>query len=250
MSLLVLGTGLWHMRTSQVGTGDKWLQKLTKTIDTTFHDLSAMQPMDEPVVRPWDTMDWTRSDMIHDGDLHPTSPARRQIAPHLPIADATIFVPVSELIDSMLTPWRLRATTNARSLVANAKLHEKMANAHPLPPLVVPWSLQKMAVQNESIDGMHWTPKMNDEQIELLLGWRCNDVLDTVPNGSCCKRYSWATPVQGLVLLLLAVMGPLALLRSRIGESASANGLTGQVRCPASPSFLPHLSPGPSPTLV
>jgi hypothetical protein len=105
----------------------------------------------------------------------------------------------------------------------NADILARLAHPDP-PPIVVPTVFNEMQPEEETSDGLHFSDKIMDHQAQILLGWRCNDVLKDEglsSQGSCCRRYRWVRPVQGALVLLLAVWAPVGvLLGSRIGTSA------------------------------
>ncbi|ORX37217.1 10 TM acyl transferase domain found in Cas1p-domain-containing protein [Kockovaella imperatae] len=223
-SLLVLGSGLWYLRYPESGGLGAW----GLMVHDTFERLKTHQGSPTiPLVNPWDSMNiqsgFSFPGLLPEFGSQPSkSPLRtRQSTSQFAIADAVVFLPVTEPIESKLSEERAQTILDTDVEAMNADLYARLTHPNP-PPLVIPSVFNKMLVEAETKDGLHFSNKITNYQAEILLGWRCNDVMrDTTSPGLCCSRYPWIRPIQGMLLLLLAVWPPLGLyLAPRLSSSS------------------------------
>lgn len=224
-AMLVIGSGLWYLRNPGSGGLSAW----TEMIESTFDALKIAQGSpSSPLQNPWDTLN-ARSNSFGMLPSHAgaalNGPAKRQLLKpsSIPFAlsDSVIFLPVVDAIQSRLSPSRAETIQHTDIEAMNADLSARLAHPDP-PPIVIPTVFNEMLPEEETSDGLHFSDKIMDQQAQILLGWRCNDVLKDEglsSQGSCCRRYRWVRPVQGLLVLALAVWAPVGLvLGSRIGK--------------------------------
>ncbi|ORX39947.1 10 TM acyl transferase domain found in Cas1p-domain-containing protein [Kockovaella imperatae] len=260
VSLLVISSGLHQMRL----LGDQWMTRWAEEVDNVFCNLTSIQGSPgRPLINPWDATTFQVEsgtfedpgvdlglpsvsgpivELIEQPDmtLEPVDVSdtdsiyghgsnrriARSVVPSFPIADATIFMPTVDPVERMLTNGRGKTLRHARARKMHAHLAKIMSRPDPA-PIAVSWATLAMAHEDESIDGIHHTNAMADRQAEVLLGWRCNDVIrQGTPSGTCCKRYNWVTPVQGILLLILALYGPLGtVLKQHLAPTSRLSAL-------------------------
>lgn len=223
-ALLVMGSGLWYLRNPDSGGLSAW----GEMIHSTFESFKIAQGSpSSPLQNPWDTLN-ARSGLFgssHAGSVldHSKRQLLKPSSTSFSLSDAIIFLPVVDAVQSRLSPARAQSIQHTDIEAMNADLLARLAHPDP-PPIVLPTVFNEMLPEEETTDGLHFSDKIMDQQAQILLGWRCNDVLKesgASPQGACCKRYRWVRPMQGLLVLLLAVWAPMGVvLGSRLGESS------------------------------
>ena len=248
-SLLVLGSGLWYLRNPGSGGLGAW----GSMIHDTFENLKSRQGSPNfPLVHPWDSMNVQSSfslpGLLPEPDVGSSpSPARlrtRQIQTDFAIADAVVFLPVVDPVLSKLSPARAESILHTDVEAMNADLYARLTHPDP-PPVIIPSVFNKLLLDSETEDGLHFSDKITNKQAELLLGWRCNDVMrHEVAAGACCARYDWARPLQAIFILLLGVWAPIGMLLAPLLRESADEVIADTLLAANSPihNYLPSKS--------
>lgn len=99
------------------------------------------------------------------------------------VADQVILLPLTPVVEPLLTAERAATLSNTAISEFNALLKQKEAH-HGLPSAVeVPWAWNLMLGQDatdaadQTLDGLHYSDLITGQQAQVLVNLRCNDFL-------------------------------------------------------------------------
>lgn len=141
-----------------------------------------------------------------------------------PIADEVILLPVENAIESRLSPERAATVHGEDIQKMNDRITTRLVAAAfekgPAPGasgggLAVPRAFNKVieGLDDETVDGLHFSDTVSKVQASILLNLRCNDALPKkFPfDKTCCFQYPSPNWVQALLLVFLVGYAPLGL---------------------------------------
>ncbi|GAA6061542.1 hypothetical protein JCM10212_002749 [Sporobolomyces blumeae] len=185
-TLAVIGSGIWYLRHAESGGISAWNRKM----DEVFKAANPSLP---------------------------------------PVADELILLPVENAIESRLSPERAATVRLDDIRTMNAGLDERIRKAaheakgtttrndksRSRPVLAVPRSFNKLiaGLEDETVDGLHFSDSVSKVQASILLNLRCNDVMPKqFPfDKTCCFQYPGPNWVQLVLLLVLLAWAPAGL---------------------------------------
>lgn len=189
-SLLVLGSGLWHLHYAETSGGvasweanmDHFFQTIT-TSSNTPADVVVVLPVPEVVSSK---LSPERASTMHSSDIHAMN---------------------SDLFH------RINPSGGSLHLFTGKRV----------PPIALPLAFNEMLDASDTDDGLHFTDALVKVQANILLNLRCNDVLPKkFPfDKTCCRTYPWPSFPQTLILVVLAAWGPYKWLSQRSGSVCS-----------------------------
>lgn len=175
-TLAVIGSGIWYLRHPESGGISAWNRKM----DAIFAAANPSLP---------------------------------------PVADELILLPVENAIESRLSPERAATVHLDDIRTMNEGLDDRIRTAalkasgavskRQRPVLAIPRAFNKLiaGLEDETVDGLHFSDSVSKVQASILLNLRCNDVLPKkFPfDKTCCFQYPSPNYVQiGLLAILLA----------------------------------------------
>lgn len=176
--LLVLGSGLWYLRYSKLAGGvTVWEDNMKSLIDV--------------IKSSKDT------------------------------TDMVIILPVQEFIYSKLSTDRAETLTKtdidgmnailAGQVQKNTFLDHNSTEFSIYPRVVLPTILNGMLDPNETIDGLHFSRRIVEQQVNLLYNLRCNDALPKAAphDRTCCYSYPTPSMVHLIVIFSAIAWAPL-----------------------------------------
>ncbi|GJN94627.1 hypothetical protein Rhopal_007710-T1 [Rhodotorula paludigena] len=140
-----------------------------------------------------------------------------------PIADEVILLPVENAIESRLSAERAATVHGEDIQKMNDRIRIRLNAADSEGPapgasgggLAVPRAFNKIidGLDDETVDGLHFSDTISKVQASILLNLRCNDALPKkFPfDKTCCFQYPTPNWVQIALLVVLLMYGPLGL---------------------------------------
>jgi len=194
--MLILGSGLWYLRHSDLTGG---LPAWSKRIETTFNAISkggskiastvVFLPVEAVVV---EELREDRRLSMHPADIEAMN------------AD----------LSNRIAPPTISLWSHDGTLVGGG------APSTPPLPIAFPLAFNKMLDASQSTDGLHFSSTITSAQINVLLNYQCNEALPTKfpRDHTCCRAYPTPSYLQLLVLFVVVAWGPIARFgRSYIG---------------------------------
>ncbi|KAL0088143.1 10 TM acyl transferase domain found in Cas1p-domain-containing protein [Phycomyces blakesleeanus] len=184
-SLLVVGTGLWHMRHLEDDYYVEWRNSVNRVFD-------AVQ-----------------------GNKNKNNK----------IADAVVMAPVELPFFDQLSKDRHDTITLPKVEVMNGYLKDRQSELELTTSFAIPFAWNKISVgmNNATKDGLHFYPSVTQAQIQLGLNYRCNDQLPkTFPmSNTCCFRYPTPRWYQTIFFFLFLVWIPFGMYLAGSGYMKS-----------------------------
>lgn len=143
------------------------------------------------------------------------------------LADTVVFLPVEDVVASKLSPQRASSIRNSDIDAMNSDLMHRIdplsarsfttasnffKKTSPHARIAYPCAFNRMLDPSLVTDGLHYSDKVLKNQVNILLNFRCNEVLPKkFPfDKTCCRSYPSVSFHQFLILILLASWGPIA----------------------------------------
>ena len=186
-ALLVLGSGLWYLRSPDSGGLPAWESMMESTLETLSRVPSGAA--DTVVVLP-----------VEDVISAKLSPER---AASMHASD----------IDAMNSDLAHRIRPPA--------MHDPFAftaaGGSGVPYIAFPSVFNEMIDSTQTDDGLHFSNSVVAMQARVLLNLRCNDILPKVfPfDKTCCRSYPWPSFLHLALLVAVLSWGPIAWYRAR-----------------------------------
>ena len=175
-ALLVLGTGLWYLRHKDSGGLPAWEARVEAVIET----IRSARP---------------------------------------PLADQIVFLPVEEPVISKLSPERANSIHISDVDAMNSDLFHRIYPPHEsfsIKPLGSPHRISLSLVLNQMLhdsqtaDGLHFSTPIVKAQANLLLNFRCNDLLPKkYPlDKTCCRSYPTPSLLHLFIIFIACLAAP------------------------------------------
>jgi len=175
-ALLVLGTGLWYLRFKDSGGLLAWEARVEAVIET----IMSAKP---------------------------------------PLADEIILLPVEEPVTSKLSPERSDTIRTSDVDAMNSDLFHRIypsEGSFLTSPLLsphhisLPLVLNRMLDDSQTTDGLHFSNSIIGAQANLLLNFRCNDVLSKKypMDKTCCRSYPRPSLLHLFVITVVCLAAP------------------------------------------
>lgn len=175
-ALLVLGTGLWYLRYKDSGGLPAWEARVEAVIET----IKSANP---------------------------------------PLADEIILLPVEEPVISKLSPERADTIRTYDVDAMNSDLFHRIypqEGSFLTTPLLsphrisLPLVLNRMLDDSQTTDGLHFSSSIIEAQANLLLNFRCNDVLSKryPMDKTCCRSYPRPSLLHLFVVAVVCLAAP------------------------------------------
>ena len=175
-ALLVLGTGLWYLRCEDSGGLPAWEARIEAVIET----IQSAKP---------------------------------------PLADEIIILPVEEPVVSQLSPERANTIHMSDVDAMNSDLFHRIYSPEDsflITPLrsphriSLPLVLNQMLDDSQTTDGLHFSKSIITAQANLLLNFRCNDVLSKryPMDKTCCRSYPRPSSLHLFVIAVISLAAP------------------------------------------
>lgn len=184
-ALLVVGTGLWYLRYSDLSGGlPAWESRVESVLDVIKHarpklaDNVVFLPVEEPVTSK---LSPERASTIHPSDVDAMN---------------------SDLYHRIYPSFQ-----ESRSA--------SIQNASPF-PVAFPLVFNQMLDNSQTKDGLHFSKPVVRAQANVLLNFHCNnEVPKHFPfDKTCCRSYPWPSLLQTIVCAALILWGPITWLWS------------------------------------
>ena len=175
-ALLVLGTGLWYLRYKDSGGLPAWEARIEAVIET----IKNAKPL---------------------------------------LADEIVLLPVEEPVISKLSPERANSIHTSDVDAMNSDLFHRIHSPEdlfPTTPLLspryisLPLVLNRMLDNSQTTDGLHFSNPIIKAQANLLLNFRCNDVLPKKypMDKTCCRSYPRPSLLNLFVVSIVCLSAP------------------------------------------
>ena len=192
-AMLVLGSGLWYLRYSNLSGGIPAWESRIKHI---FHSLATNpKPADEVVILPVQHIISSKLTPERASTMHPSD---------IDAMNSDLY----HRINSPSGDFEYAFTSLLRSVTASL-------------PLV----FNQMLDESLTEDGLHYSDVVVGAQANILFNLQCNNKLPkTFPfNKTCCNRYPWPSAIHLIVLALIVLSGPWLVYRAAVlGEMPSS----------------------------
>ena len=172
-ALLVLGTGLWYLRYRDSGGPPAWEARIEAVIET----IKNANP---------------------------------------PLADEIVLLPVEEPVIAKLSPERAKtihiSDVDAMNSDLFHRIHPPQDSFFPIMPRTIslPLVLNRMLDDSQTTDGLHFSSLVVKAQANLLLNFRCNDVLPKKypMDKTCCRSYASPSLLHLFVISVVCLAAP------------------------------------------
>ena len=196
-AMVIFGSGLWFLRNPGDSGGARgWMRAVDRIFDAT-QNTRASQMADEVVLLPVETT--ITSKLTPDRQITLTPAAEAEMNAYLrsrlpPFTDSSISqLSIPYVFNEMTSPSTVLEPAGIAGLgKAAAAKYLDLATQH-------------------TPDGMHFDAAITKTQANILLNLRCNDVLPKkfTFDKTCCNQYPAPNWVQGIVILIVLIWGPL-----------------------------------------